>query len=140
VADEQIPLFSESPEEALRALVAALGGAKHVACAMRPDLPADDAGRWLIKCLDHERAEKLSLSQLLWLLRAGRQAGVHVAMYYFAGEAGYKATAMDPADELAAAQRQFVESVAMQKALVSRIERLTGHATVGTPPSLRPVA
>lgn len=124
MADEQVPLFSDDMNEALRALIASIGGAKKVGSAMRPDLPADDAGRWLTKCLDHERPEKLGLTQLLWLLRHGHDAGCHVAMQFLAGEAGYTATPIEPQDERAELERAFVASVAAQRQILSRMERL----------------
>ena len=140
MVEHQIPLFAESPEEALRAVIAHLGGAKTVGAKLRPDLPADDAGRWLIKCLDHDRAEKLSLTQILWLLRSGHDAGAHTAMQYLAWHAGYQAVPVEPADEHAALQRAFIESVAQQRAMLARMERLAGASPVGAAPSLRPVA
>lgn len=133
MAEEQVPLFSEDMHEALRALIAALGGAKKVAAQMRPDLPADDAGRWLSKCLDSDRPEKLSLTQLLWLLRAGHDAGCHVAMQFLAAEAGYSATPIEPVDERAALERQFVSSVRALRHIESRMERLAGLSGGVTP-------
>lgn len=128
MGENQIPLFAQDLREALRTLVAHLGGVKRIGAQMRPDLPADDAGRWLSKCLDRERPEKLSFEQLLYLLRLGHDAGCHVAMQYLAAEAGYHATPIEPLDERAALERQFIDSVRALHAIESRMERLAGLA------------
>lgn len=140
MAEHQIPLFAEDLHEALRTLVAHLGGAKRVGSSMRPDLPGDDAGRWLSKCLDRERPEKLSLDQLLFLLRQGHDASCHVAIQFLAAEAGYTAVPLEPADERAALEREFIAAVAAQRQLLARMERLAAAPQAGASPSLRPVA
>ena len=85
----QPALFHESISDALRELVAALGGTKAVGARMRPELPADHAGRWLNDCLNDSRREHLTPEQLLWLLAEGRRTGLHSAMGWIASECGY---------------------------------------------------
>lgn len=122
----QEPLFHESIEDALRAAVAAMGGYKKVGAAMRPELPADRAGNWLRDCLAEGRREVLDPAQLLWLLRAARQAGYHGAMAFLDAECGYAPPQpIEPEDERAQLQRAFAESVRVQAQLVERMERLT---------------
>lgn len=132
--ETQESLFHDDVHDAFKAVVAALGGAKKVAAAMRPDLPADDASKWLSKCLDPERAEKLTLHQIVYLLREGRRIGCHAAMRYLADDAGYTATPVEPEDERAQLMRAFNESVRAQTRLVERMERLASDQAA---PALR---
>lgn len=123
----QEPLWHESPEDAVRSLVDALGGLKRVGSDLWPALPVDAAGRRLAQCLDAERAEKLTLSELLLLLRRGRERGVHIAAAYFLDQCGYKQPEpISPNDERAELQRAYIESVRSQQQLVARMERLGG--------------
>lgn len=54
----QVALFHESITDAMREVILALGGLKSVASRMRPEMPADHAGRWLADCLSAERRER----------------------------------------------------------------------------------
>lgn len=122
----QEPLFHDSIEDALRAAVAAMGGYKKVGAAMRPELPADRAGNWLRDALSESRREVLDPPQLLWLLRAARQAGYHGAMGFIDAECGYAPPQpIEPEDERAQLQRAFADSVRVQAQLVERMERLS---------------
>lgn len=123
---EQPQLFYEGPIDAIRALVQALGGAKKVGIALRPDKPIDDAARWVLDCMNPERREHFDLEQLLWLLKEGRRIGFHAPINWIVGEAGYgPPPPVDPDDELVALQRDFIASTKRQEQLVARIERLT---------------
>lgn len=121
----QPALFHESINDALRDLVAALGGAKAVGARMRPELPADHAGRWLADCLNDGRREHLSPAQVVWLLREGRAAGHHHAMHWLAGEVGYAAPPpVEPEDERIRLQREYVAAARDMARMAERIERL----------------
>lgn len=136
----QPALPAESVADALRDVVRAMGGAKTVGARMRPELPADHAGRWLSDALNDNRREHLSPQQLLWLLREGRQAGAHGAMAYLCAEAGYAdPLPVAPADEAAALQRAYIDSVRAQQAIADRLERLAGLASVPPSQALRRV-
>lgn len=129
--EHQTPLFHESIADALRDAVKAMGGFKAVAARMRPELPADHAGRWLADALNDTRREHLAPEQVLWLLREARAAGVHGAMAYLCAEAGYAAPVpMAPADEAAQLQRDYIASVRVQQQIAQRLERLSGLASV----------
>lgn len=89
-----------------------------------PEKAADDAGRLLRHCLDPDRAEKLSLEQLLLLLRMGREKGVHAVMTFLAREAGYQdPVAIEPEDERAKLMREFVEAQRALAGMAKRMER-----------------
>lgn len=120
------PVVHDSIEDALRAAVAFMGGFKKVGALMRPDLPADRAANWLRDALSESRRVALLPHQVLWLLRAARQAGYHGAMAFIDAECGYAPPQpVEPEDERAQLQRAFAESVRLQAELVGRMERLS---------------
>jgi hypothetical protein len=125
---EQLPLIVDDYEEAIRQTAYAMGF-KDVAHALRPDLKVDAAARWLSDCCnpDRERYE-LSLGQLGQLRRMARQAGVHILAVFEARDAGYAdPKPIEPEDERAAIQREFVvHSKALQE-LAARIDRLASQ-------------
>lgn len=118
-------LWHETFEDALRSCVDAAGGFKKVGAAMWPALPIDQAGRRLAMSLDLDRPEKLSLSELVLLLKVGRQAGCHFPMSYLAKECGYTEPApINPQSEDAALKMEFNRRVDELRQLVSRIEKI----------------
>jgi hypothetical protein len=121
----QPALFSEDIHDALADVVRALGGAKVVGSALRPDLPALQASRWILDCLNRERREKFDPDQILYLLREGRKSGCHSAMHFLSDEAGYvRPSPMEPQDEAAQLMRQYIDAVATLKRLHDKGERL----------------
>lgn len=127
----QPALFHESISDALRELVGALGGTKAVGARMRPEMPADHAGRWLADCLNDTRREHLTPAQLMWLLREGRVVGHHAAIRWMAGEAGYsEPSPIEPEDERSRLQREYVEAARGLARMAERIERLSGPSVI----------
>lgn len=123
---DQIPLFIDDYHDAVRAAVEALGGFKRVGHDMKPDLSVDAAGRWLADCLNPDKREKLSLTELAYIRRAARQKGVHVLAAFEAREAGYmEPQPINPEDEAAKLQREFIESVKALEALQARMARVS---------------
>jgi hypothetical protein len=120
----QPALFHESISGALRELVSALGGTKAVGARMRPELPADHAGRWLNDCLNESRREHLTPEHLLWLLAEGRRTGLHGAMGWITSEVGYSIPEpIEPEDQRAQLQREYIEAARSMARLADRIER-----------------
>lgn len=123
---QQPALFHERLEQALDEVISAYGGRKKMALELWPDKPQRDAHNLLDACLNPERREKFSPHQLLYILRKGREIGCHSAMRFINDEVGYAAPLpLNPQDEASELQRKFIESVAMQKSIADRIERLT---------------
>lgn len=121
---DQIPLFVEDHYEAIRATVQALGGFKRVGADLRPDLPVEAAGRWLADCCNPDKREKLSITELAFIRKAGRQAGCHVLASYEAREAGYaEPLPIAPEDEAAQLQREFIAAVKGLEAIQRRLNR-----------------
>lgn len=92
--------FYEGPEDALRAAVQALGGAKKVGHALWPDKSVDSAARLLLDCLNPSRAEKLDCSQQLLIFKLAKDAGFHAPFAWFANEIGYDVKPITKAEEM----------------------------------------
>jgi hypothetical protein len=120
----QQALFHEDINAALSGLVAALGGAKVVGSRLYPDLNPEAAARRLLDAVNPDRAQQLAPSQLLTLLKWGREAGHHGAMNFLADEAGYgRPPPIDPEDARAELQRQFIDAVNRAEQLGKRLQR-----------------
>jgi hypothetical protein len=125
----QPSLFCESLADALREVVRACGGSKPIGARLWPEKAPETAGRLLQDCLNDARPEKLSPEQVLLIARMGRERQCHAVMQYLARESGYAdPQPIEPEDERAILQRQFIESTRLQAQLVDRLERL--HPTL----------
>lgn len=117
----------ESVNDALLAAVNAMGGFKKVGPVLRPELPIDQAANWLRDCLNPSRREKLAPEQVMLVLRRARESGYHAAMHFVAFDTGYKATPVDPKNQLEQLQERFIEAVdtlASIKATMERVQRV----------------
>lgn len=122
---QQQQLIHESINDAIRECILAIGGYKPVGLALKPELPADQAGQYVRDRLNPERRERFSPEQLLWILREARKARCHAGMRFLATEAGYaEPVPLDPQDEQAQLMRQFIEAQRQIQALASRMERI----------------
>jgi hypothetical protein len=120
----QQALFHEDINSALQGLVAALGGAKAVGSRLFPDLPIDGAARRLLDAVNPDRAQQLSQTQFVTLLRWGKEAGHHGVMEYIADEVGYtRPSPRSPEEERADLQRQFIEMGMKMEMLARRIQK-----------------
>lgn len=98
----QDALFHESVYDALRAVVERAGGAKAVGRMLRPGKSPDEAGRWVLDCLNSSRHERFAPEDLLHVLRIGREVGYHGAKHWIDSETGYSPTPpLDPEDQQA---------------------------------------
>lgn len=122
----QIPLFYDTYEDAIRDTVTALGGNKKVGSLLWPAMPVDEAGRKLSHCLNADNRAKLDLGELQMIRREARKAGVHILAHYEARDAGYtEPQALNPEDEAAQLQREFIASVKALEHLQARMQRAT---------------
>lgn len=114
----------ESLNEALIDAVKALGGSKQVGYKLWPEKTVDAAQRHLLACLNEDKPERLTPDHLMMLLRLARAQGHHDSLAYMLDDLGYAPTLpVEPRDESAELQRQFMESVRMQAAIVERMEK-----------------
>lgn len=118
-------LERETLHDALIAAVKAAGGSKAVAAALWPSAAARDldaARRKLASCLEPERPEKLSLDELVHVMRLARAVGCHAPMLWLARELHYsEPVPVRPRDEVDQLRREIV---AMGRDLQWRMERL----------------
>lgn len=122
---DQAALFYESFNDALDACVKACGGAKVVACKIWPDKTPEAAHRLLLACLNESRDEKLGPDQVLFVLKLARERGFHAGMNYFARDCGYADPApIEPEDEKARLQREFIDAQKAIQKLADRMERV----------------
>jgi hypothetical protein len=85
----QMPFF-ETPEDALKYSIQSLGGAKAVAPSMWPDKSVENARDYLLACLNSDRAEKLSYSQIIYIFKLAKQIGAHAGFEWFANACEYE--------------------------------------------------
>jgi len=127
VTTAQIPLFYDTYEDAIRDCVTALGGFKKVGSMLWPAMPADDAGRKLSACLNTDKREKLDLGELRLIRCEARKVGVHILAHYEARDAGYaEPQPLNPEDEAAQLQREFIAAVRGLEVLQARMARVAG--------------
>lgn len=82
--------FFDGPEEALKAAVQHLGGPKVVGALLWPDKSPDSARTRLLDCLNTSRAERLDMTEAMFILRKAKEKGFHTAFAWIAGEVGYE--------------------------------------------------
>jgi len=120
--------------DALTALVHALGGYKKVGVMLRPEWQTkpDAAAQWIRDCLNPDKREKLDGDQMLHLLRLGREVGFHAAKHWLDDELGYeKGAPLAPRDEFAALLHRQELMLAEFKQTAERMERLTKSPLAG---------
>ena len=121
----QMSLMHESLNDALREVVQVAGGPKKVGADMFPEKTPDEAAGRIRDCLNPDRREVFSPDQVMYLLRLGRRVGCHSAMAYLSHEAGYAdPLPVEPEDEVARLQREYVEATKALLAMASKIDGL----------------
>ena len=122
---EQGELFYETLTDALRATVDALGGPKVVGQTLWPEKGTDEARRMLLDSLNPDRPHRLDPDRLVLLLKMARAKGIHTATAWILVEVGYgPPIPVEPEDQMAALQREFIAAVEKQGAIADRIARL----------------
>lgn len=86
----QNALFHERIEDAVDDVARACGGRKKLACELWPDKPARDAHNLFDACMNVDRRERFSPSQLMYILRRGREVGCHAMIQFIDQDAGYE--------------------------------------------------
>ncbi len=118
-------LFYEDDLDALKAHVQRMGGNKALGVKLWPDKSPDSAARMMADCCNPSRNERLSPSQLLLVMRLGREAGVHILAEFFMQEAGYsRPLPVDPKDEATLLLQRFEDCMQAAGSIASRMERL----------------
>lgn len=127
----EIP-FYESPEDALRAAVQALGGAKKVGPMLWPDKTVDNSARLLLDCVNPSRSEKLDCSQMMLIFKSAKDTGCHSPFAWFATEVGYDIkpiTKAEEVDRLTTVVEQASTTLASALKSLERIQNGTAQLT-----------
>ncbi len=121
----QESLWHDDFETALIAVVLALGGPKTVAGDLWPTEDPTLKGQYLNHCLNPDRREKLSLGEILWILKAGREANAHAAIHFLCTDCGYsEPMVLNPQDERQKLQREFLQARDDIARLMAKMDRL----------------
>lgn len=120
---EQTSLFYDDINDALRTAVKALGGTKAVAVKLWPEKTISDAQSYLNDCLNTSRSAHLFPEQVLLILRWAKEKNCHDAINYICMQAGYAPPLpLDPEDELAKLQREYIAAVNLLASIAPKIE------------------
>lgn len=127
----QYELFHEDIYKALDTCVQALGGAKVVGAELWGEsAPSDQQGEKLNHCLNQNHAQKLSLDEMLWILRKAHDTGCHAAINFICRDTGYSdPQPLNVEDEVAQREREFIQAVDGLKHLTESITQLRKRAT-----------
>ncbi len=127
---EQLALYHEDINDALRAAVKACGGTKAVAQTLWPEKTLADAQSYLNDCLNPTRPAKLSPEQVVFLLRWSKERGFHGAMQYVCSETGYaNPVPIEPEDELTKLLREYIECEKRRSHLQPKIDEQRAKLT-----------
>lgn len=98
--------------------------AKVVGHMLWPSKDPDDCGRYLANCLDKDRPEKLDPEQYLWLKLEAKRAGCHILHAFDCDQTEYqRSNPVEPKDEIADLQTQYINSVRLQQQIAERMEK-----------------
>lgn len=118
--------FYEHPEQALEACVQALGGAKKIGASLWPDKSMENARTYLLACMNSDRPEKLSLSQMIFIFREAKQIGFHAGFEYFSRECEYDSKPIAKAEEIDRLTTVVEQSTKTLAAALATLERIKG--------------
>lgn len=125
------PLFVEDIYDALKAAVAALGGAKKAAELIWPNQPGKDKA--LLDCLNPNNDRKFDAAEIMALLKFARQAGYHQAKHWIDEELGYEPSApKDPAAQRDRLADAFERAAANFDELSRQARQLLERGPAGT--------
>lgn len=120
-------LFYDSFEDAVKHVVAILGGPKEAGRMLWPTKSPEAARTRLLDCLNPKEPDKLSPDEIMALARAGRDNGCHAIMHWLCAEAGYAAAnPIAATDEAADLERQVIASISSLDGIMRRYERAKG--------------
>lgn len=110
---------------ALAECVRVAGGPKVVASLLWPNVPFAQAHRRLCSSLNPSRAEKLSPSDVLTIMRLARDRGCHAGAEYLMAALSYAPPQpVEPKDEADQLRREVVEGMRALQATMARLEQL----------------
>jgi len=109
--------------EALIEAVKACGGSANVGAKLWPEKTPQAAQRMLLDCLNPERPAHVTPDHVMFIARLARENGHHRLFEFMASSLGYAPPVpIEPSDELAELQRQFIAAVGAVQAIGNKIE------------------
>ena len=130
MSDKEPLLFYESFTAALRddckAIEPSRAWAKVVGKLLFPEKDPESAARALDDKLNPNRRDRFTDEQERLIMRKAREArGFSAALNFICDDTDFeRPKARDPADEMAELQRRYIDSVAEQRRIAERMERL----------------
>lgn len=119
-------LFHEDIYSAYRTDVQAAGGFKAMGSKLKPSLKPDKAGEWLSQCLTADRPEKLSLEDQIFIKAEARKHNSFAALTFEMQELCMSMpTPIEPEDERARLQRDFIAAVGQLETIKKQLGRLS---------------
>lgn len=116
--------FYEGAEDALKAAVQALGGAKAVGARLWPDKPIEEARTLVLNCINPDRKEKFDYSQLIWIFREAKRIGHAQGFEWFARECEFEARPITTAEQVDHLTNVVEQSSKTLAAAVAALERI----------------
>lgn len=112
---------------ALIECVRACGGSKQVGPMLWPEKTPDAAQRLLLACLNEDRPERLNPDQFILILRMAKGKGCHAGIHTLCDLLSYShPQPIEPRDEVAELQKQFIAATQAMQDLAQRMESITG--------------
>lgn len=123
----QQSLIRDSILEALRDDIDALGGEKLVGLKLWPDKRCPiKAGKHLGNCLTEDRAERLTPEQVSFIIREARKVDSFCTIAFICDDASMtRPTPVDPEDQRARLQREFIAAVGHLDQIKGQLGRLS---------------
>lgn len=119
-------LFCESVEEAIDEVCKANGGRKKTAVELWPSSGVREAHNRMDACLNPERREKFDPQEIVWFITLGRRISCHSLMRYLSQQGSYvEPQPIEPEDEKARLQREYIDAVNRLAKLQTDINRVT---------------
>ena len=115
----------ETIDEALQECVRAIGGSKAAGRLLFPEKGMEAAQGHLLRSLNPNCPEKLSLDHLILLMKAARNNGCHAGMEFLSYVLGYsQPTPIAPADEADELRRQYIRAAGQMQKVADRLVEL----------------
>lgn len=118
----------ESLNQALVDCVKAAGGSAIVGPKIWPEKTREAAQRYLLDCLSEDRPAKLAPEQVKLVLRLARDKGYHGGIAYLLADLGYAPTTpIEPKDEAAELQREYIAAASQMADTAERLEKIAAR-------------
>src|SRR5674476_67433 len=120
--------FYDCAEAALTASVQATGGAKVIGSRLWPDKSVEQAHKLLLDCLNADRLEKLSYSQILMVFRIAKQAGFHAGYDWWSQQCEYECQPISTAEQVDRLTMVIEQSTKTLSAALTTLERIQNNS------------